>query len=1456
MRKIKTIAKRICLGLLTAALVLTTVNLPANVSIVCAAEAGARTYASGNDLFIGGNYIELGLRSTGVFGTTSSAPTSGNVVFHPRRGVSAYSGSIGLRSNGNKVWSEGLATGNDATVDFFLPGTIDEGWIMGWSTTNGQAATYQGRSQAYGGRSDYNLTSVNNIVNESNGDTLKASTRVVVNGSVQMNQVISFGVNDKFFQTSITLTNTSTNTLYDLSYIRAFDPDQKSGLINSATDNYFYKDESGNIWVMAFGNNSLYAGGTATAVDYDTMITNNNNLMTPFIFCAPVPSEGSGYSVQAVNTTVGWSDYNSFYRGNASFQAGDALYGTHYYADKGIGLEFIIPSLAPNASVTFSYISSLDTDVVSAIEGIKGALGISLDKEYGMLSGFEPGKTYTIATDDETWTMPIDEEGNYDIRKDEEVVDSGNIDDGVPILEEWYGKTLTVTVEGSEDESTIDITIDSGNGGTNQRNDAPNDANLPIVTGDAWSIKLSNVKTDQQYIVYKDGQVVKNWFSPENTSDIVLTPMEEGSYVVKTRYAGSNDGDNPVLPSPASDGIDVEVTAPVIKNTIDLADGNVVIYDDGRYTQNGKWYKNTETLTISGGTEAAPVTNTIISQADSAVLQLDNLHMATEGTAILANGNLVLNIVSDSSVAISRSTSNSDPAISVTENLTVGGSKELKVGSTTTPIAIKTSGELKFETATVELVAQYYGINSASVDISGGNTTVQAGYYAIYPTNVKINPSIEDIITITMGSSSSSATSTEYLTQTNIRPTSSYFKAETRKRHTHHWTFTGEDNTISAYCTAEEGQEPCAYDGESHAVILTLEAGNVYYSDEPYESANVSMDEGFPVAVTDSDITYYSIAADGTETLLTEAPENAGNYKAKVTVEEEIAEKSFVISKTNQTDIAVAMSGYNYGGEIDTPSTPALTGDIKETPTITYYYNTTGNTLSGEEWKDIDSMTLEPGTYYIYAVLSETSNYNQYITAATEFVVDRLAVNGIIDGAIYCNNKIITVTGCNIDKVIINEQEVMLTDGQYELVADGSTYEIVVCDTSGNRATATVTLNNGHTWKAPVFIWSDDYNSATAKFVCDIDKTHEQILACTVESELTKEATGTQKGEMTYTATVEFEGNIYKDVKKIETVVVDSVEMGNGTISTQVVIADDVPKTEIKNLTAEVAKTLLTSEEIEAVDNGADVVVYLETTNINSTIESADQELVKAKLDVVVGSLLQELGLTSQKEINTGVSYIDISLYKKVGDLVATKLTGTGSNVITVTVGIPDNMKSTNEERIYYIIRVHDNNGVREVEVIPSVYDKANATLTFTTNKFSTYAIAYAEPNGTVVVTGVSLDKHDATITEKNGAVQLTATVMPNNATNHNVAWKSSDTNVATVDANGKVTAVGNGTCTITVVTEDGGMTDTCMITVKNQNSDKDAPKTGDNNHLGIIFLIMFVCGTSVLYFWNKKKYY
>ena len=61
----------------------------------------------------------------------------------------------------------------------------------------------------------------------------------------------------------------------------------------------------------------------------------------------------------------------------------------------------------------------------------------------------------------------------------------------------------------------------------------------------------------------------------------------------------------------------------------------------------------------------------------------------------------------------------------------------------------------------------------------------------------------------------------------------------------------------------------------------------------------------------------------------------------------------------------------------------------------------------------------------------------------------------------------------------------------------------------------------------------------------------------------------------------------------------------------------------------------------------------------------------------------------------------------------------------------------------------------------------------------------------------------------------LTQKLNPSNATIKDVTWKSSNTKVATVDSNGKVTAKAVGSATITVTTKDGGKTATCKVTVK-----------------------------------------
>ena len=82
-----------------------------------------------------------------------------------------------------------------------------------------------------------------------------------------------------------------------------------------------------------------------------------------------------------------------------------------------------------------------------------------------------------------------------------------------------------------------------------------------------------------------------------------------------------------------------------------------------------------------------------------------------------------------------------------------------------------------------------------------------------------------------------------------------------------------------------------------------------------------------------------------------------------------------------------------------------------------------------------------------------------------------------------------------------------------------------------------------------------------------------------------------------------------------------------------------------------------------------------------------------------------------------------------------------------------------------------------------------------------------------VPVASVTLNKHEATI-NAGETIQLTVTVNPDNATNKNVIWQSSNDEVIKVDTNGLIIGVKPGKATISVKTEDGLYTDSCELTV------------------------------------------
>ena len=90
-----------------------------------------------------------------------------------------------------------------------------------------------------------------------------------------------------------------------------------------------------------------------------------------------------------------------------------------------------------------------------------------------------------------------------------------------------------------------------------------------------------------------------------------------------------------------------------------------------------------------------------------------------------------------------------------------------------------------------------------------------------------------------------------------------------------------------------------------------------------------------------------------------------------------------------------------------------------------------------------------------------------------------------------------------------------------------------------------------------------------------------------------------------------------------------------------------------------------------------------------------------------------------------------------------------------------------------------------------------------------------------VPVEEVRLNKKSINLVEGDNTT-LVATIQPENATNKNVIWTSSDESIATVE-NGKVTGIKKGNATINVTTEDGSLVDSCIVTV----NERTYPVTG-----------------------------
>ena len=133
----------------------------------------------------------------------------------------------------------------------------------------------------------------------------------------------------------------------------------------------------------------------------------------------------------------------------------------------------------------------------------------------------------------------------------------------------------------------------------------------------------------------------------------------------------------------------------------------------------------------------------------------------------------------------------------------------------------------------------------------------------------------------------------------------------------------------------------------------------------------------------------------------------------------------------------------------------------------------------------------------------------------------------------------------------------------------------------------------------------------------------------------------------------------------------------------------------------------LTDSEKQANDRGEDVLIWLETKDATNTVSAASKDAIAKALGD------KKLGM-----------YLDVSLFKKVGDAEAQALTQLNKK-ITITMKVPTELlpESEAQGRVYYIVRTH--NGA--VDLLDTTFDAKAGTITFETDRFSNYAIAYSD---------------------------------------------------------------------------------------------------------------------------------
>lgn len=198
--------------------------------------------------------------------------------------------------------------------------------------------------------------------------------------------------------------------------------------------------------------------------------------------------------------------------------------------------------------------------------------------------------------------------------------------------------------------------------------------------------------------------------------------------------------------------------------------------------------------------------------------------------------------------------------------------------------------------------------------------------------------------------------------------------------------------------------------------------------------------------------------------------------------------------------------------------------------------------------------------------------------------------------------------------------------------------------------------------------------------------------------------------------------------------------------------------------------------KVVATSNGTEISVYEKEVTVCSPFDNS--MFSNSDYKVSVGKTI---------DLN-----VDLSKYKECYNNLI--YTSTNSDVATVSKeGVVTALKE----------------GVTTIEV-------SNGTKTISTN------VEVVSSSDTVLVTDVKVDRTSISL-EEGKTSEIKVDVLPSNATNKSVDWKSSNEKVAVVSSKGVVEAIGVGNAVVTVTTQDGNKSASVNVTVTKKVEDLDS---------------------------------